>query len=826
MASTIDTYTAPIFGRTDLRGYGFLSFDFTRYLEIRNNAAQQKKNQFGQVTKAGLYINSTYHDLQGSNNGSPVCDPRNQAWSWTVDGDDNAMAILAVPRRYGSGANTGENGFQSFWKDIMIEYMDGLEESENLTYDYYLCFENGSPSITIPNTLQTGNFVYYVLGNYLRRRIAPQTHEIYQYVPFNMSTLSTNTPDSQVSAVCPYSYAGANNKLEKILLSMDYLVANAMYVRNGNVYNAPYYTDETKDTLQTAVETALQSEDAEILKTVSAFPIVTNTYKIGAFIATGMPVFTIDHFDQLINYFAKRPFEPENNIDPPPSDWSTDWDIYIKGAQRPDIFITMKSNKVDEWLANLNENTSGVSKADIKVEYRYQKHTAEGSSWMSPVEYSKDYELVDWTRDIYNNVKDTSYNENITLNYPLILSEFMINEFDDGMIDSLFPYYAEMQFRLSYGKYHSAWCEYGIGVIGSPTVPDFSKMENWGEQIDEWSDSSTVTLHYDEYPPDYNPYPDPPVPPLPPPSPTDPSPNINGTGLLTTTYKITEDNARALGRFFWGKELFQKIKALNLSPLENVVSLTYMPINLDGTTSVIVVGNVDTNINGDKISGTTPIYTLGSVKLLGRYKSFLDYAPYTTANIFLPFVGFKPIDPQVFTGKTLSVKYSYDLIAGVCNAMLFADGIYIESHQGNCGIDIPLVASNRAEMMLGIVTSLVGTAVSPINTAGNIATDMLSMGTDILNAASSFHTSRQGGYSPTCAWTETRECFIVLETPNTWMGTTYAHDYGRPCLTTYSISQLSGFTVCDQTVDLSGISGATDEEKNMIKSILTNGFYA
>lgn len=813
----MDNYTSPILGRVSLYPLNFKGADYTYIFQARNRPNGQEKDEWGRVIRADFFQTMSYHApltsaVQALQRGMQV-NFRGK--------NDAALAILAVPHEYGTGANTGVGGQLSYFAPF-IESMNAKPEN-SLTYDYYLVTDGSDyrPTTTIPNTLQVGNYVYGYNPASYHYALRPTNPSLTDIIDIKETTPQTQSlPTSEITYeryISPYSL---NQQFTNIVSTMK--AFDNIYIKSQStnvVQDAPYFLDSTFETIQTALDAALESEDAELVNTLLFSIIQTYPYKVGQTVATGIPIFTIYHIDEMINYFAKRPFISENDIDPPPSDWSTDWDIYIKGAQKPDIYITMKSEKVDAWLDNLDENKSGVRKSDIKVEYRYRKAGSVGDNDIDSGQ------IVPWLTDTYNDTRATSYLENIVLNY----GENVLNggsEFSDLVINELMDIYASMEFRIHYWKYNSAWCRYQIGVIGSPSIPDFEKMHNIGEQYDSWQDMSTVTLHYDELPPDFDPYPTPPVPPVPPPQPTDPSPSINGTGLLTTTYKITEDNAKALGRFFWGKDLFQKIKALNMSPIENVVGLTYMPINIDGTTSVIVIGDVDTNINGDKIGGTTPIYTLGSVVVEGRYHSFLDFAPYTTAHIFLPFVGFVPIDPQVFTGKTLSVKYSYDLIAGVCNAMLFANGIYVESHQGNCGIDIPLVASNRAQQVLGIVTSLADTALSPANAAGNIALDMLSMGSDIANAASSFHSNRQGGYSPTCAWTETRECFLVLETPNAWRPNTYAHDYGRPCLSSYTIGQLSGFTVCDQTVDVSGIGGATEEEKRQIRELLTGGFYA
>lgn len=286
----------------------------------------------------------------------------------------------------------------------------------------------------------------------------------------------------------------------------------------------------------------------------------------------------------------------------------------------------------------------------------------------------------------------------------------------------------------------------------------------------------------------------------------------------------------ALGRFLWSGDIFQKIKALNTSPISNIVGLYYMPIFISGTASIINIGDIDTNINADEIANSTPLYELGSVQYQGRYQNFVDYEPYTNAHIFLPFVGFIRINPTYFTNRTLKVIYSFDLICGLCNAMLFADGIYVESHQGNCGIEIPLISSNRAQVAIGLASSLFQSTLSLATTKGLSAMTALQTGggvfDSVLSAADSFNSQRQGGYSPATAWCETRQCFIVIESANASYTGTFNHDFGRPCMASHSISQLRGYTVVDSNIDLKGFAGATEEEIKMIRELLSTGFYA
>lgn len=826
-------YTTPFFGDRDMGEYSPPALDYASYLKNRNRQEATQYNETGQVYSADvLTIYSAHQGFTERYIDRPNYFPGTMtkfmsATQFTVDGESNhPLCIFAMPSTYGNIQRCGVEGY---------EWLQGCVNEFNTipNFFYFLLTKSAGASITIKfdNNVSNGNGRRRVVSQEGIRVVSQQNIEELAIVePFseaNVQSLIGRTPQAIIGSQITNTRDGLIKRLQKLNDSN-----NTTSTRFASAFQDVYTVNPADVNSLSAKMTEWAAREDSVLNDiyyVSLYDYTVNdifggdinyrTAPIGSFVASGFPVFTLESFDEMIKYFQGEVWIADNDT-LPPSDWSTDWDIYIKGAQRPDIFITMNSEKVNEWLTDLNENKSGTIKENIEVQYRYR---VAGSIGDNDIDSGKYFE---WVTDKYNETRATSYSENIQLNYQGDMEFF--GEFSDWTIKDLMRIYASMEFRLSYGKYKSTWCRYHIGVIGSPSVPDFEKMDNYGEQHDDWQDSSTVTLHYDEYPDGWNPYPTPPQPDMPDLPPTYPSPSETGIGLLTTTYKITKDNAQALGRFFWGGSLFEKIKALNTSPIENVVGLVMMPIDITGSTDVIVIGNVDTNINGDKIE-SVPLYEVGSVEIKGRYSyydmNFLDFEPYTTAHLFLPFVGFIRINPQVFTNKTLKVIYSYDIINGLCNAMLFADDVYIESHQGNCGIEIPLIASNRTALNIGLASSLIKTTATEAM-RGDVLGTALSLGNAASNYVTGFQSSRQGGYSPTCAWTETRQCFLVLETPNAGLGTTFKHDYGRPCMATYSISQLSGFTVCDQTIDLSGISGATEEEKTMIKEILTNGFYA
>ena len=312
--------------------------------------------------------------------------------------------------------------------------------------------------------------------------------------------------------------------------------------------------------------------------------------------------------------------------------------------------------------------------------------------------------------------------------------------------------------------------------------------------------------------------------------PTDPPTPYGCIGALNTSYAMSVSRTNLFGQYLWTAGLFTNIKLMNNSPIENVLSCKYYPMGFSGTDEKIKLGNVETDVLGAKIStGSTYTYDIGSITVPQKYGSFLDYEPYTSVNIFLPFIGFQSLPTSMIMGKTLNVQYGLDIISGVCKAMIFVDGIEILSFSGQMGIDIPISAQNRGQIELGYISNMATTALSVGATVASGGATGWALASQIgggllASANSQYRTSTSGSFSPATSACETLQVYLIIDRP-IWQDLNgFNHAYGRMCCLTKRIGSLSGFTVVNQNVDLSGIE-CLDEEKEEIKSLLTGGIF-
>lgn len=293
----------------------------------------------------------------------------------------------------------------------------------------------------------------------------------------------------------------------------------------------------------------------------------------------------------------------------------------------------------------------------------------------------------------------------------------------------------------------------------------------------------------------------------------------SGIGVLTTTFKMTKDRLQQLGRFLWGSNIFDNFSLICNNPIENIISCKSIPLSLEGSTQKIVLGNVDTGVNGDKVSNNFAKQNIGSIAITEKYHNFLDYAPYTNVIIYLPYVGFKELDTNLVMGKTLSISYTVDIITGGCLCQIKSNNVKLYEFNGNMGIDIPITASNRAQVEAGYISSGIGIASSAAS--GNIVGAVTSL---INSAESQYHYASTSSPNPMCVASTNRTCYVIIDRPTYQTLKSFNHTRGKKCYLTKTINSLKGYTICDEHIDLSGIR-ATESEKEELVRLLSGGFF-
>ena len=291
--------------------------------------------------------------------------------------------------------------------------------------------------------------------------------------------------------------------------------------------------------------------------------------------------------------------------------------------------------------------------------------------------------------------------------------------------------------------------------------------------------------------------------------------------LLTSTYAMTETNLKALGKKLWDNSFLENISMINNSPIENILAVKSFPFPISGGTSKnVILGNVNMEITGNELpSSFIPIKTIGTFKVDKKFTGVLEWLNYHIQVIcYLPYIGFIELNIKEIIDKTITLKYIYDVITGVCTACFYANNIEICKYSGTIAIDIPITASNRAQVESGYIMSALG-AVGSLLT-GNLMGVAGSAFGALMNQN---HFTTKGSPSPSCDAFDEQKAFIIIDYPVYYPPTNYAHDYGYPCNLSMKLGNCKGFTKC-ANVDVDGLS-CTEEERAELKRLLESGVY-
>lgn len=310
-------------------------------------------------------------------------------------------------------------------------------------------------------------------------------------------------------------------------------------------------------------------------------------------------------------------------------------------------------------------------------------------------------------------------------------------------------------------------------------------------------------------------------------------PDVTGAGLLTQSYAVTPQQAQGVGQFLWGASFMTNIKLLNNSPIENVVGCKLFPIEFSGTSAEIVIGNVASGTTSDKLGSSVFRRVSDSVSISHKFSGnlkFLDYAPYSKCEIYLPFVGMRELPLDEVMNHKIRVIWLIDVITGTLqtDVQTTHDGagtkyVTIQSHISTIGVDIPLTAQNRSQVESAYISNAIhgGLAIASGNVAG-------ALGSAVNIATTQHHSQSTGSPSPSTSISATLTPYILRTVPipkqiGDETNDTYRELAGAPCNRAETLGNLQGYTEVENPSI--AVAGATLRELNEINSLLRSGVY-
>lgn len=245
------------------------------------------------------------------------------------------------------------------------------------------------------------------------------------------------------------------------------------------------------------------------------------------------------------------------------------------------------------------------------------------------------------------------------------------------------------------------------------------------------------------------------------------------------------------------------------------------------------------------VSGN-PSASFGPFSISRKFNDFRDFAPYSKAEIFLPYCGWTALPSHVI-GRSVSVKYFTDIIAATCKAVVFCGNNVVAEAAGVIGLDIPFASENVGAKMeaanMGLLASTLGAVQTAVGVGTMVSTksgsglknvtqglsQVISGCTQISMAGNENWTEINGKAGDGCSLSGINNIIIKITRPKYGSNVTppyvpsgYAHNIGYVSMKQTKPGSITGLLVCDN-VDTSGISGATERERNLIKAYLESG---
>lgn len=290
-------------------------------------------------------------------------------------------------------------------------------------------------------------------------------------------------------------------------------------------------------------------------------------------------------------------------------------------------------------------------------------------------------------------------------------------------------------------------------------------------------------------------------------------PNQNASSLWAI-YNPTLGQLNNLGTWLWSTNFIDQILKIFNDPMQAIIGLhkVYASPNISGSGN-IKVGYLDSGVPSNIVGNQYTYIDCGTVSLREYYGNILDYSPYTTVQLYLPFIGIVSLDIADVSRSSITVKYGVDVLTGACLASVSVQrdnaGGVLYQYSGNCACQYPLSSGSY----MGMITGALGAIGSLAR--GNI------IGTGLSVAGMHTNIEHSGGFSGNAGAMGIKKPYLIISRPQSAMNDGFPSIQGYPSNYFVRLGNCNGFTQVAEC-HVENIS-ATDKELDKIKDLLKEG---
>ena len=204
------------------------------------------------------------------------------------------------------------------------------------------------------------------------------------------------------------------------------------------------------------------------------------------------------------------------------------------------------------------------------------------------------------------------------------------------------------------------------------------------------------------------------------------------------------------------------------------------------------------------------------------FGSFLDYPPYTSVSIYIPFIGIVPIDGNMVVGRTIRLYGAVDVIAGTIHYNVFVltpkkEQSLIGSYEGKCGVDIPLALDNSMQNSTNILKNVADVTTGLCTKSPS---SLLNVGNGIFTEP----VSNLGAQTTNTTYYNPNKCALIMQSAIGTVPTNFGSTCGYMWCKSAALSELTGLTICkNPRIGNFDDNTPTEAEREEIYSLLESG---
>lgn len=293
------------------------------------------------------------------------------------------------------------------------------------------------------------------------------------------------------------------------------------------------------------------------------------------------------------------------------------------------------------------------------------------------------------------------------------------------------------------------------------------------------------------------------------------------TGFITL-FNPSIAQLRELASYMWS-DLFDITawRKIFADPMDAILGMSIVPVNVPaGETAPVTVGNISTGVSMTKAASQFVTVDCGTLNVKEYWGAYLDYDPYTKAEIYLPYIGTHALAVDDIMNKLVHVVYHIDILSGACCAYVKCGNSVLYTFVGQCSCSIPITGNDWTNVINGALS--IATAIGSMVATGG-ASAPLAVSNIAASAINSMkpNVEKSGSLGGMGGMMGIQTPYLILTRPRQALPANQNAFMGYPSFITYKLSEITGYTEVE-SIHLENIP-ATEQELSEIETLLKGG---